>query len=181
MTEQSSPHPGNRRLDHVLAAHYTEGLTDLPLAQVRARKAEAEQAEVDLSYLRRLVQGRMDVLVAEQGRRDGDTDRVGSLAGILGDQTRSPARGLGRHSTLQPSRVGEARREVESLVADVDASDVSARTPEEIASSLRVLADQERQVSNQRRAVQQVMDTLSAEVTRRYQSGEASVADLLPE
>lgn len=181
MTAETTPQQGNRRIDRVLAEGFLDNLGDLPLAEVRALKAEAEQEEVDLSYLRRLVQGRMDVLAAEQKRRDGGADLVASLAQILGDETRGPARGLGRHTTVEPSRVDEKRRYVESLVADVDLSDVSARSAEEITSSLALLGQEEQKISGKRREVQQVMDAASAEVTRRYKDGEASVGDLLPD
>jgi len=181
LTAETTPQQGNRRIDRVLAEGFLDNLSDLPLAEVRALKAEAEQEEVDLSYLRRLVQGRMDVLAAEQKRRDGGADLVASLAQILGDETRGPARGLGRHTTVEPSRVDEKRRYVESLVADVDLSDVSARTAEEITSSLELLGQEEQKISAKRREVQQVMDAASAEVTRRYKDGEASVGDLLPD
>ena len=65
----SSPRPGNRRIDRVLAADYLEGLQGLPLAEVRQLRADAEQEEVDLSYLRRMIQGRLDILRAELNRR----------------------------------------------------------------------------------------------------------------
>lgn len=181
MTAETTPQQGNRRIDRVLAEGYLDGLADLPLDEVRVLKQEAEQEEVDLSYLRRLIQGRIDVLGAEQKRRDGGADLVASLAQILGDETRGPARGLGRHTTVEPSRVDEKRRYVEALVANVDLSDVSARTPEEITSSLEVFAAEEQQLSAKRRLVQQVMDAASAEITRRYKDGEATVGDLLPE
>lgn len=179
MKAEQSPKTGNRRIDRVLADGYLEGLSELPLAEVRQLRADAEQEEVDLSYLRRLVQGRIDVLNAEQKRRDGGKDIVASLSAILAEEARGPARGLGRHSTVEPSRVDEKRRYVESLIADVDLSDVGARTPEEIESSLDILQSEEVALSTKRRAVQSVMDATSAEITRRYKDGEAAVGDLL--
>jgi hypothetical protein len=64
-------------------------------------------------------------------------------------------------------------------VSDVDLSDVAARTDDELARVLRTYQDEERQVSDVRAAVQEVLDTVAAELARRYASGEASVADLL--
>lgn len=174
------PAPGNRRIDRVLADDYLAGLTSSPLPDVRAMRSEAEQEEVDLSYLRRLVQGRMDVLTAELSRRDGGADLVASLATILGDEPRSPARGSGRHTTVEPSRVDDKRRYVERLVADVDLSDVSARSAQEITRALERFAEEEVTLSAKRRQVQQVMDAASAEITRRYRDGEANVEALLP-
>ena len=58
--------PGNRRLDRVLAPDFLEGLESWSMAELRAARSDAEQEETDLSYLRRLLQGRMDILRALQ-------------------------------------------------------------------------------------------------------------------
>ena len=178
------PGRGGRRIDKVLSEDYLDGLREASLADVRALRAQAEQEEVDLSYMRRMVQGRLDVLQAETTRRaagSGDDPHglVEGLARILADEPRSPARGLGRHSALEPSRVDQHRRYVETLVADVDLSDVSARSDADVAAAVQVLGDEERVLSAKRREVQAVMDACSAEITRRYRDGEADVDTLL--
>ena len=177
----AAPRKGNRRIDRVLADDYLQGLRDLPLADVRELRTEAEQEEVDLSYIRRMIQGRLDILRAELNRREGNggQDLVEGLAAILADEPRAPARGLGRHTTLEPSRADSHRRYVEALVADVDLSDVSARTTDELAHAMRTLSEEEQGLSSKRRAVQRVMDACSAEITRRYRDGEADVDALL--
>ena len=176
----ASPRPGNRRIDRVLAEDYLEGLQGLPLADVRQLRADAEQEEVDLSYLRRMIQGRLDILRAELNRRDGaGPGLVEGLAAILADEPRAPARGMGRHTTVEPSRADSHRRYVEALVADVDLSDVSARSTDEVAHAMRTLSEEESGLSAKRRQVQQVMDACGAEITRRYRDGEADVDTLL--
>ena len=182
MTAEGMPVQGTRRIDRVLAEDFLSGLADAPLSDVRALRVEAEQEEVDLSYVRRLIQGRLDVLRAELNRRDGSgKNLVDDLAGILADEPRSPARGLGRHSNIEPGRVDSHRRYVEALVADVDLSDVSARTVDDLAHGMRVLSEEEQKLSVKRRDVQKVMDACTAEVTRRYRDGEADVNALLTE
>jgi hypothetical protein len=174
---------GGRRIDRVLAEGYLEGVRDLSLSEVRELRGEAEQEEVDLSYLRRMIQGRLDILRAELNRREGTGtgNLVEDLATILADEPRAPARGMGRHSTVEPSRADSHRRYVEALVADVDLSDTSARSTDELAHALRTLSEEERTISTKRRAVQDVMDACSAEITRRYREGEADVDTLLNE
>ena len=174
---------GTRRIDRVLAEDYLAGLAEAPIADVRELRHEAEQEEVDLSYIRRLLQGRIDILRAELNRRDGATSGtlVSDLAHVLADEPRGQAHGMGRHSTVEPSRVDSHRRYVEALAADVGLSDVSARTTDELAHALRVLSDEEQALSSKRRAVQAVMDACSAEITRRYRDGEADVSTLLAE
>ena len=116
---------GNRRIDRVLSDGYLDGLTELPLAEVRELRNEAEQEEADLSYVRRLLQGRVDIIRAELARRRGEFGEsesiIDQLPNILADD-RGAARGLGRHTVIEPSRVDEHRRLVERLVADSDLS-----------------------------------------------------------
>jgi len=179
----ATPHPGNRRIDRVLAEDYLDGLRDLPLPEARQLRTDAEQEEVDLSYLRRMIQGRLDILRAELNRRDGTSTGtlVEGLAAILADEPRGPARGLGRHSTVEPSRADSHRRYVEALVANVDLSDVSARSTDELAHAMRTLSEEEQGISVKRQLVQKAMDACSAEITRRYRDGEADVDTLLNE
>ena len=183
MTTDGSPQPGTRRIDRVLADGYLSGLPEADLARVRELRTDAEQEEVDLSYLRRMVQGRIDVIRAELNRREGtgSGNLVQDLAAILADEPRSPARGLGRHVTVEPSRADSHRRYVEALVADVDLSDVASRSADELAHAMRTLSEEEQTLSAKRRQVQTVMDACSAEITRRYRDGEADVDTLLGE
>jgi hypothetical protein len=183
VSAEASSGQGLRRIDRVLAEDYLAGLHDAPLEDVRSLRGEAEQEEADLSYVRRLVQGRVDIIKAELARRTGGEggSLMDSLASVLADQSRGPAHGMGRHVTVEPTRVDAHQRYVEALVADVDLSDTSARTDEELQGAMEVLQAEEASVSAKRRRVQEVMDALSAEVTRRYRDGEADVAALLPE
>jgi hypothetical protein len=170
---------GRRRIDRVLAPGYLDGINQLELEEVRIRRAEADQEEVDLSYARRLMQGRIDILKAEQQRRRGggpavpplgtrsDAAIVEALKRILGDERRSD-HGLGRHMTSSPSRVGEHRREAERAVADVGGSDLAALDDVKLNEAIVSLSEIESRVSRARRGVQQVVDALTAEVARRY-------------
>ena len=173
---------GRRRIDRVLSDDFLDGLTELSLVDLRARRADAEQEEADLSYVRRLLQGRMDIVRAELGRRSGGSTEgslVDQLAAILADGPSAPAHGMGRHVTVEPSRVDEHRRAVEQLIADVGVSDVVALDESSLAGALTRLSEYERAVSRNRRRVQDAMDSCTAEIARRYKSGEASVDDLL--
>lgn len=172
---------GRRRVDKVLAPEFVTHLEALTLPELRARRHEAEQEEADLSFLRRMLHGRMAIVNAELASRAPDAASgsvVDSLSSILGDPERS-TRGSGRHLTVEPSRVDEHRRGVEQIVADPTLSDVSARTDDELRDALERLAAHEHEVSQVRREVQNVMDLLSAELAGRYRDGTASVDELL--
>jgi hypothetical protein len=205
----TDPMPGGRRrIDRVLGAGFLEGLGELPLEELRARRREAEQEEADLSYVRRMLQGRADLLRAELDRRSGgapeiapdaatqppatgsavpasqggdDADLVARLTAALTDPAGRSDHGLGRFLTVEPSRVDEHRRSVEQLIADVGVSDVDAQTEDDLRAALTRVEEVERGVSGTRRKVQDAMDALTAEVGRRYQDGRARVEDLLPE
>ena len=114
------PYPnGRRRIDKVLSEGYADNLADLDLDELRSRRREAEQEEADLSYVRRMLQGRMDILRAELSRRAGGGDKiVEHLSGVLADSARSD-HGLGRFLRVEPSRVDEHRRLVEQIIADL--------------------------------------------------------------
>ncbi|GGM73209.1 hypothetical protein GCM10012275_49790 [Longimycelium tulufanense] len=172
---------GRRRIDRVLAPDYTQGVEQRPLAEVRALRDEAAQEETDLSYLRRLLHARIDIVRAEQQRRveGGATSVVEQLVGILSANAVGPATGSGRYQTLEPSRAEAHRRHVEALVSDVDLSDVTSLSDGKLADALRAYTAEEESVSQRRREVQVVVDRLNAEIARRYREGQASVDDLL--
>ena len=185
------PQAGGRRpIDRVLAPGFADDVTELDFAELRKRRQLAEQEEVDLSYARRLLQGRLDLLRAEQAQRatarDGadvgsrtDAEIVRDLAAVLSDDGPRSDHGLGRHLTTDPSRVGEHRRAAEQAVDDVAASDPSSLDAEGLAAAVAHLTRLERAVSENRHRVQAVMDQLTAEVARRYRDGEAHVEDVL--
>lgn len=173
---------GRRRVDRVLAPEFLADVPELSLAELRERRREAEQEEADLSFLRRMLHGRIAIVEAELRRRDPSGEVHGTvldeLNAILADDGRS-TRGSGRHITVEPSRVDEHRRDVEAIVADAVISDVGARSDGELRDALARLAEHEAAVSEVRREVQAVMDALSAELGGRYRDGSASVEALL--
>jgi hypothetical protein len=67
------------------------------------------------------------------------------------------------------------------VLADAASPDFAAGSEDELRSAALRLADHEREVSELRRKVQQVVDECAAELTRRYRVGEAAVDDLLHE
>lgn len=174
---------GRRRIDRVLAPDYADGLTRLTLGEVRARRDEAAQEETDLSYLRRLLHVRIDIVRAEQRRRrEGvTTSMVAELPGILADNALGPPTGSGRFQTMEPSRAEAHRRHVEALISDVGLSDVEAQSDDQLQDALQDYLTEEISVSQRRREVQRVMDALNAEIGSRYAHGRASVDDRLAE
>jgi hypothetical protein len=171
---------GRRRIDRVLAPGFLDGIAGRALEDVRSLRDDAAQEETDLSYLRRLLHARIDIVYAEQRRRAiGGSPVLEDLAAILSDAERRAPAGSGRLQRLEPSRAESHRRYVEALVADVDLSDVVSLSDERLATALRAYCVEERSISFRRRQVQAVVDAINAEIAARYRAGTASVDDLL--
>jgi hypothetical protein len=161
-----------------------DDLTALSMEELRAKRAESQTTEVGLSYVRRLAQGRLDIVAAEQRRRaEGgepvDHDHlVESLSGILGDHLTAPGNGR------LPQLLGPDLDEVDTSGLDAIAgpgrlAGLTELTDADLAELLEQLAAFEADVSAKRRALFEQIDALQAEITRRYKSGEASVETLL--
>ncbi|MGW7412662.1 RsiG family protein [Streptomyces sp. NPDC054863] len=153
------------------------GLLRLP--ELRTLRQGAQRDEADLSYVRRLLHGRIDILRAELGRRGGPQSPVlERLSEILTDSP-STHRSSARHVTLSTPRSEEYRRLAGDMLAEVELSDLDARTDQELHAGMRRLVGYEQQVSRQRQRLQRTADDCSAEIARRYREGEAQVDDLL--
>lgn len=172
---------GRRRIDRVLSPDYVGDVEQRGLDEVRELRDEAAQEETDLSYLRRMLHARIDIVRAEQRRRDedGSATVVEELVGILSDNAVGPASGSGRYQTMEPSRAESHRRHVEALVSDVDLSDVMSLSGEKLDATLLAFESEEESVSTRRKQVQSVVDRLNEEIARRYREGVASVDELL--
>ncbi|MEV8417107.1 ABC transporter substrate-binding protein [Streptomyces niveus] len=151
----------------------------LRLPELRALRRDATRDEADLSYLRRLLQGRIDILRAELARRAApETPVVDRLSEILAD-TPSLHRSSARHVTLSTPRSEEFRLLAAEALAEVELSDLEARTDAELHAAMGRLVSHEQQVSQRRHLLQRTADECSAEIARRYREGEAQVDDLL--
>jgi hypothetical protein len=157
-------------------------LGTLRLPELRALRRDAQSDEADLSYVRRMLQGRIDILRAELARRCApETPVLDRLSEILADTPARPgaAARSARHVTLSPPRGEEYRRLAAETLSEVELSDLSARTDEELRTAMGRLAGCEQQVSRRRHQLQRTADDCSAEIARRYREGEAQVDDLL--
>lgn len=175
---------GRRRLDQVLDPEFVLDLAGIDEALLRQRRDTAQQEEVDLSYVRRLLQGRLDLLEDERAHRTGerpapgrgavrsDAELVEALSRVLADSSRS-TRGSGRFLNVEPSRVGEHRREAELAAADVRTSAPSQLDDAALEAATARLRDLERRVSTTRRQVQAVEQQLTDELTRRLRTAPA--------
>ena len=181
-------------LQRVLDPSFLDGLENRSMEDLRSLRGELQHAEDTVSYVRRMVQGRLDIVGAERERRSGAAGAgsgeqgeehgsiVEDLPGILADPAHSGrTSGPGR----LPMHIAPGA-EADALVAEVDRRvhptklmELDGLSDAELAELTDLLASIERQFSDQRRALHQRLDSLQAEMVRRYRSGEASVDNLL--
>lgn len=175
----SAARPPHQRSRAELPEPVRHDLATLRLPELRALRRDSQRDEADLSYVRRLVQGRIDILRAEVARRaDPEAPVLDRLSEILAD---APSRrgSSARHVTLSTPHGEEYRRLASDMLDEVGLSDLDARTDEELHTAMGRLLAYEQQVSRRRQELQRTADDCSAEITRRYREGEAQVDDLL--
>jgi len=164
-------HPANRRIDRIRDGAYVEGLGDLPLDQLRERRDECLAEREYLSLLRRMVQGRAEILAAELEHRGSDdsTPLIERLTSILtSEEPPASSRGEAVRVSMPEEEMLLARRRVERLVADAAISDPTALDDEALAAAVEQLTTEEANVSEARTAVITVLDTVQDELKRRY-------------
>ncbi len=163
-------------------------LGDLPsraMEEVRAMRTECQEVETGLSLLRRVVQGRLDIVGLELTRRaeGGDPtdlpDLIARLPAVLSDRTHAPGPGRLPQMMAPGELPAELEAELDAIVGSGHLSDL----PSVEDAALRTMADElsafEHKVSEHRQALFERIDALQAEITRRYKSGEATVDSLL--
>jgi len=173
------------QLSEVTDPSFLDGLQGWTLEELRARRADATATETGLSYMRRIVQGRLDIVLAEQEhRRTGDRADVSRLVeelpSILSGNVHAP--GLGRLTTvLAPGELDpDLEERLEGILPAAKLGGLTGITDGELAEAAGGLAELERSVSATRRAVLDVLDRLQEEIVRRYRTGEATVDSLIP-
>jgi hypothetical protein len=169
-------------LERLLAPGYLDDLAQRPLQEVRTMRAECQEAETAVSYLRRMAQGRLDLVHACLDHHEGeDLDAlVERLPTIIGSGPPRPA-GYGRlPSQMSPDL------DRDDLTAEIDAvldadhvGALMTMDPAELRTVGERLSAIEERISHERRALHERIDALQAEIVSRYKTGEASVDGLL--
>ena len=154
----------------------------MTVADVRRERRMLQQDEDAVSFARRIVHGRLDIARAERERRRTGADPVEvehRLAAVLGAE-----RGGG--STRPPRSTDVSLDhpivlELESLCEAVGFGAVTTLDDESLDAAIAALDEFERRCSALRRDLFDRIDALTAELVRRYRSGEASADSLLEE
>jgi hypothetical protein len=171
-------------LERIMSPTYLDDLRKRSLADIRSMRTECQQVEVAQSYLRRLIQGRLDIVHTYLEHPGSDALRdlgalVNDLPGILSSGSRRPSV---EHlpQLLSPDTEEADLTEELDLILGVDEigtlADMDVDKLQEVAGRLEVL---ERRVSADRRALHERIDALQAELVDRHKTGRATVDGLL--
>lgn len=170
-----------RRIDKVLEPEYLKGLAELELAELRERRQAAEDVEIHISYRRRLLHGRMDLIDFELRRRRGTESRtlLEALPEIMAGGPLPGAQPNPRYFEATPQIPKEpSRRLIDKIMDDGVLTRLAEMADEEVEESLERLREAETEISKQRRRLHIVIDTLQDEIVARYRSeqGEPTVS-----
>ena len=172
-------------LGALLDPGYLDDLTGRDMDAVRAMRADCQEVETGLSLLRRVVQGRLDIVGVELQRRaeggdpDDLPDLIARLPEVLSDRTHAP--GVGRlPQMMTPGEMPpELEAELDAIVGTGHLADLPSVDDASLRSMAAQLAAFEQRISGHRHDLFERIDALQAEITRRYKTGEASVDSLL--
>lgn len=168
----------NRRLvDRVTDASYIEGVEGKTADELKTMLAECTEAENEVSFERKLCQGRIDILKAELTRREegrDSADLVARLPQILAGDSRSESGQLPSRAPdfSIPRNADIPRRRVEEIVGEQTLARLPQLPDEEIRSVVGALTEHESNLSARRKALHDVIEVLQRENVRRIKSGE---------
>ena len=153
--------------------------------ELRELRARGVEVETGLSYLRRLVQGRLDIVATEQVRRreGGDPaelpELISRLPEIFAEQRRPGGVGRLPRTVDAPDIDPDLGTRLEDIAGPGRMARLTDLSDDELAATAAALAELEGTVSDYRRQMFDRIDALQAELTERYRTGEASVDQLL--
>jgi hypothetical protein len=165
-----------RRIDEVLDPPFAEGLDDLPLDELRRRRGLADEVENELSYYRRLLHGRLDLIRFEQRRRAGEEERelIDALVDVLSDAPSGGGRRASHILTDLPPLPDVGRREIDQVLGDDVLIRLDDASDDDLTESVRTLDEMVSEISVHRIEVQRVADLLAEAVDRRHRTRSGS-------
>ncbi|ROP42851.1 hypothetical protein [Pseudokineococcus lusitanus] len=179
---------GSRRIDQVLSPAFLEGLPDLPADELRSRRELAIAEEAALAYTRRLVDGRLALLLAERARRErseravglgerSDEEIVAGLVAALLRPAPEDERGSqddaarevvdAKDMPVVPSNAGIYHRDAERAFADIRFSDLGSLDDAELDEHAGLLSTLEQRLTGDRGRVLKVLRVLRREADGR--------------
>jgi hypothetical protein len=163
------------RLRELLDPTYVAALDERSLDDLRAMRSRCAEYELTVSYDRRLVQARIEIMDAEVNRRA----RGGSLEELVADLPRILASGGGR-SSVGATRVSPPESPTielhwpdgrEQLIDNSTLANLPTLDDAEVGATANRLRDFERELSEIRHELHGVIEVLDREIASRQVAG----------
>ena len=159
-----------RRLRQPIASPHLAGMR---LDELRAYRRNLQEEEDRVSYWRRLVHARMDML--EIGARTEGSLTLDQLVRVLGDTGTGASRtALSRVRPAEP--LPDLPESAQMWVTEVDPHD-----PVSVASAMERLRGAEGQLTEYRKALFERIDEATADLINRYKENPAAALSALPD
>lgn len=155
-------------------------LAELTTVELRSLRAACEEAEEGVSYARRLLQGRLDLLRAKLEQRGADADLLEALPQILAadEQSTDPLHARSTRVRVPPSADAHVAL-LDTVVSESSLARLDELEMDEIDVLVARAADHEASLSMVRRALFERIDAVRDELAARYKDGRADVGELL--
>ena len=165
-----------RRIDILLEPDYLDDIGDVDIEELRRRRHTAEDVETQISYYRRLLHGRMDLLNFELRRRRGEEERslLEALPEILAaGMVFGPEPSLRHIETMPPLPSTTGRRLIDRIMDDGVLTRLPEMDNEEVIDAIERLSEVESELSAQRKQLHSVIDAIQEEIVNRYRTTQA--------
>lgn len=178
-----------QHLDRLLDPGILSELTTRPIDQLRRIRIECSQVEGDVSLVRRIAQGRLDIVGHENSRRAGGSDAEADLPGllfdlpeILSDSGSSGGSTPGGRAVIigDPGPVAaELVERLDAMASPADLAGVENLADGKLVELFETIRSFEVEMSSTRRQLHERIDAIQGEIGRRYRDGEATVETVL--
>lgn len=171
-------------LDDLLLSNDLGLLAPRPIEELRALRDRLGEIETGLSFVRRMAQGRLDIVLAEfharlQGKAESAHDLVDRMPELLSGQ----ARGTGTPRPVRdieiPVFTEQFLNELDQLLHPTDLAAIEGLDVDDLDNAAQRISAFERALSVKRSEVHRLIDEVQEEIIGRYRSGSVSVDDLL--
>lgn len=173
-------------LQELLANDLLPDVTAVPLDDLRTLRTRCSEAEGDVSFVRRVAQGRLDIVGHEIRRRAGAADNQPEISGLLFDlpdilaESPSPAGGGRQVAIHAPGTMAQTLvTGLDTAATPAELGSLDQHDDDKLSSLMDSLREYEVDLSTTRRRLHERIDAIQNEIARRYRDGEASIDSLL--
>lgn len=171
-------------LDELLLANDLSSLPSRPIEELRALRERLGEIENGLSFVRRMAQGRLDIVLAEfharlQGRVETAHDLLDRLPEVLSGQARGTGIPRAVRESEMPGFTDQILAELDQLLHPTDLTSIESLDVDALDAAAQRISSFERSLSVKRSEVHRLIDEVQDEIIGRYRSGSVTVDDLL--